>query len=89
MYDFKRYSFPEERKKNSFIYGFFSLLFILVIIIFTLISDKPHSNNKNIASSSLSSVENKLIVDSINMENETPPVESEGEVIFDYIFDDD
>lgn len=89
MYDFKRYPFPEERKKNSFIYGFFSLLFILVIIIFTLISDKPQSNNKRIASSNLSSVENKLIVDSINMENETPPVESEGEVIFDDNFDDD
>jgi len=89
MYDFKRYSFPEERKKNSFIYGFFSLLFILVIVIFTLIADKPQVNNKKIASSSLSSVENKLIVDGIKMEDETPPAESEGEVIFDDNFDDD
>lgn len=89
MYDFKRYSFPEERKRNSFVYGFLSLLFILVIIIFTLISDKPQSNNKKIASSNLSSVENKLIVDGINMENETPAVESEGEVIFDDNFDND
>ncbi len=89
MYDFKRYSFPEERKKNSFIYGFFSLLFILVIIIFTLIADKPQSNNKKIASSNLSSVENKLIVDGIKMEDDTPPVETEGEVIFDDTFDDD
>ncbi|MEJ5360690.1 MAG: M23 family metallopeptidase [Spirochaetota bacterium] len=89
MYDFKRYSFPEERKKNSFIYGFFSLLFILVIVIFTLIADKPQNNNKKIASSNLSSVENKLIVDGIKMEDDTPPVEAEGEVIFDDNFDDD
>lgn len=88
MYDFKRYSFPEERKKNSFIYGFFSLLFILVIVIFTLIADKPRNNTK-IASSNLSSVENKLIVDGIKMEDDTPPVETEGEVIFDDNFDDD
>jgi murein DD-endopeptidase MepM/ murein hydrolase activator NlpD len=89
MYDFKRYSFPEERKKNSFIYGFFSLLFILVIVIFTLIADKPQNNNKKIVSSNLSSVENKLIVDGIKMEDDTPPVETEGEVIFDDNFDDD
>ncbi len=89
MYDFKRYSFPEERKKNTFIYGFFSLLFILVIVIFTLISEKPVANNKKIASSNLSSVENKLIVDGIKMEDDTPPVESEGEIIFDDSFDDD
>ncbi|HOJ27691.1 MAG TPA: M23 family metallopeptidase [Spirochaetota bacterium] len=89
MYDFKRYSFPEERKKNSFIYGFFSLLFILVIVIFTLIADKPQNNNKKIASSNLSSVENKLIVDGIKMEDDMPPVETEGEVIFDDNFDDD
>jgi len=89
MYDFKRYSFPEERKKNSFIYGFFSLLFILVIVIFTLIADKPQNNNTKIASSNLSSVENKLIVDGIKMEDDMPPVETEGEVIFDDNFDDD
>ncbi|MEW6526958.1 MAG: M23 family metallopeptidase [Spirochaetota bacterium] len=89
MYDFKRYSFPEERKKNSFIYGFFSLLFILVIVIFTLIADKPQNNNKKIVSSNLSSVENKLIIDGIKMEDDTPPAETEGEVIFDDNFDDD
>lgn len=89
MYDFKRYSFPEERKKNSFIYGFFSLLFILIIVIFTLIAEKPQANNKKIASSNLSSVENKLIVDGIKMEDDTPPLESEGEIIFDDTFDDD
>ncbi len=89
MYDFKRYSFPEERKKNSFIYGFFSILFILVIVIFTLISDKPQAKSKKIASTNMTSVENKLIVDGIKMEDDTPPLESEGEVIFDDHFDDD
>lgn len=89
MYDFKRYSFPEERKKNSFIYGFFSILFILVIVIFTLISDKPQAKGKKIATSNMTSVENKLIVDGIKMEDDTPPLESEGEVIFDDHFDDD
>ncbi|MCX8122923.1 MAG: peptidoglycan DD-metalloendopeptidase family protein [Spirochaetes bacterium] len=89
MYDFKRYTFPDERKKNSYIYGFFSILFILVIVIFTLIADKPQSNVKKIASSNLASVENKLIVDGLKMEDDVPPAESEGEIIFDDSFDDD
>lgn len=88
MYDFKRYTFPEKRKTNNIIYGFFSILFILVICIFTLIPGK--SNNKGIsAASNLNSVENKLIIDGVKMEDDMPPAETEGEIVYDDSFDDD
>nr|MBP6291236.1 M23 family metallopeptidase [Spirochaetota bacterium] len=88
MYDFKRYTFPEKRKINNSIYGFFSILFILVICIFTLIPGK--SNNKGIsAASNLNSVENKLIIDGVKMEDDMSPAETEGEIVYDDSFDDD
>ncbi|HQL44294.1 MAG TPA: M23 family metallopeptidase [Spirochaetota bacterium] len=89
MYDFKRYTFPEKRKTNNIIYGFFSILFILIICIFTLIPNNANNNTKVTAASNLNSIENKLIIDGVKMEDDTPPAETEGEIIYDDNFVDD
>jgi len=89
MYDFKRYTFPEKRKTNNIIYGFFSILFILVIFIFMLIPNNVHNNNTVSAASHLNSIEDKLIIDGVKMEDDIPPAETEGEIVYDDSFDDD
>jgi len=89
MYDFKRYTFPEKRKTNNIIYGFFSILFILVIFIFMLIPNNVHNNNTVSAASHLNSIEDKLIIDGVKMEDDIPPAETEGEIVYDDSFNDD
>jgi len=54
-----------------------------------LIPNNVHNNNTVSAASHLNSIEDKLIIDGVKMEDDIPPAETEGEIVYDDSFDDD